>query len=176
MSSESCMLTVQCLCFFFLKAIVVDQAFSYQFTYQCSSLSHHNHTFFLHCYVFFCHYLEPFTDILFLIKSLHFKLPPAIVFVSSCPASESHMFQSRYRETIVQILIHCFCCGSSCFLYFYIQFLTDSDVFFNVVVWTDIFLVFLFFFQKIENGRFASYRYFAHAKVNESDFLMITKR
>uniref|UniRef100_A0AAX7V9C9 Vacuolar protein sorting 13 homolog A n=1 Tax=Astatotilapia calliptera TaxID=8154 RepID=A0AAX7V9C9_ASTCA len=30
--------------------------------------------------------------------------------------------------------------------------------------------------QKIENGRFASYRYFAHAKVNESDFLMITKR
>ncbi|XP_028980284.2 vacuolar protein sorting-associated protein 13A isoform X3 [Esox lucius] len=30
--------------------------------------------------------------------------------------------------------------------------------------------------QKIENGRFAKYRYFAHAKVNESDFLMITKR
>ncbi|KAM9475939.1 intermembrane lipid transfer protein VPS13A isoform 2-T2 [Clarias gariepinus] len=30
--------------------------------------------------------------------------------------------------------------------------------------------------QKIENGRFARYRYFAHAKVNESDFLMITKR
>ncbi|KAJ8380884.1 hypothetical protein SKAU_G00016620 [Synaphobranchus kaupii] len=29
--------------------------------------------------------------------------------------------------------------------------------------------------QKIENGRFAKYRYFAHAKVNESDFLMITK-
>lgn len=81
---------------------------------------------------------------------MHFKLPPAIVFVSSCPASESHnMFQSRYRETIVQILIHCFCCGSSCFLYFYIQFLTDSDVFFNVVVWTDIFLVFLFFFRKL---------------------------
>ncbi|KAK3540200.1 hypothetical protein QTP70_028391 [Hemibagrus guttatus] len=30
--------------------------------------------------------------------------------------------------------------------------------------------------QKIENGRFAKYKYFAHAKVNESDFLMITKR
>uniref|UniRef100_A0A672P178 Vacuolar protein sorting 13 homolog A n=1 Tax=Sinocyclocheilus grahami TaxID=75366 RepID=A0A672P178_SINGR len=30
--------------------------------------------------------------------------------------------------------------------------------------------------QNIENGRFAKYRYFAHAKVNESDFLMITKR
>ncbi|XP_015828201.3 intermembrane lipid transfer protein VPS13A isoform X1 [Nothobranchius furzeri] len=30
--------------------------------------------------------------------------------------------------------------------------------------------------QKIENGRFAEYRYFAHAKVNDSDFLMITKR
>ncbi|XP_074493929.1 intermembrane lipid transfer protein VPS13A isoform X2 [Sebastes fasciatus] len=30
--------------------------------------------------------------------------------------------------------------------------------------------------QKIENGRFAKYRYFAHAKVNESDLLMITKR
>uniref|UniRef100_A0A4W4DQ44 Vacuolar protein sorting 13 homolog A n=1 Tax=Electrophorus electricus TaxID=8005 RepID=A0A4W4DQ44_ELEEL len=30
--------------------------------------------------------------------------------------------------------------------------------------------------QKIENGRFAKYRYFAHAKINESDFLMITKR
>ncbi|ROI74411.1 Vacuolar protein sorting-associated protein 13A, partial [Anabarilius grahami] len=30
--------------------------------------------------------------------------------------------------------------------------------------------------QSIENGRFAKYRYFAHAKVNESDFLMITKR
>ncbi|KAL0979681.1 hypothetical protein UPYG_G00188180 [Umbra pygmaea] len=30
--------------------------------------------------------------------------------------------------------------------------------------------------QKIENGRFAKYRYFAHAKVNESDFLMITQR
>ncbi|XP_028312141.1 intermembrane lipid transfer protein VPS13A isoform X2 [Gouania willdenowi] len=30
--------------------------------------------------------------------------------------------------------------------------------------------------QKIENGRFAKFRYFAHAKVNESDFLMITKR
>nr|XP_020458048.1 vacuolar protein sorting-associated protein 13A isoform X1 [Monopterus albus] len=30
--------------------------------------------------------------------------------------------------------------------------------------------------QKIENGRFAKYRYFAHAKVNDSDFLMITKR
>uniref|UniRef100_A0A8C7Q7U3 Vacuolar protein sorting 13 homolog A n=1 Tax=Oncorhynchus mykiss TaxID=8022 RepID=A0A8C7Q7U3_ONCMY len=29
--------------------------------------------------------------------------------------------------------------------------------------------------QKIENGQFAKYRYFAHAKVNESDFLMITK-
>lgn len=33
-----------------------------------------------------------------------------------------------------------------------------------------------FVFQKIENGRFAKYRYFAHAKVNDSDFLMITKR
>ncbi|KTG45527.1 hypothetical protein cypCar_00012669 [Cyprinus carpio] len=30
--------------------------------------------------------------------------------------------------------------------------------------------------QNVENGRFAKYRYFAHAKVNESDFLMITKR
>ncbi|XP_052420043.1 vacuolar protein sorting-associated protein 13A isoform X3 [Carassius gibelio] len=30
--------------------------------------------------------------------------------------------------------------------------------------------------QSVENGRFAKYRYFAHAKVNESDFLMITKR
>uniref|UniRef100_A0A8B9RG09 Vacuolar protein sorting 13 homolog A n=1 Tax=Astyanax mexicanus TaxID=7994 RepID=A0A8B9RG09_ASTMX len=30
--------------------------------------------------------------------------------------------------------------------------------------------------QKIENGRFAKYRYFAHAKVNDSDVLMITKR
>ncbi|XP_026177375.1 intermembrane lipid transfer protein VPS13A isoform X2 [Mastacembelus armatus] len=30
--------------------------------------------------------------------------------------------------------------------------------------------------QKIENGRFAKYRYFAHAKINDSDFLMITKR
>ncbi|XP_030592859.1 intermembrane lipid transfer protein VPS13A isoform X2 [Archocentrus centrarchus] len=30
--------------------------------------------------------------------------------------------------------------------------------------------------QNIENGRFAKYRYFAHAKVNDSDFLMITKR
>ncbi|XP_051963977.1 intermembrane lipid transfer protein VPS13A-like isoform X2 [Xyrauchen texanus] len=30
--------------------------------------------------------------------------------------------------------------------------------------------------QCIENGRFAKYRYFAHAKVNDSDFLMITKR
>ncbi|CAG08424.1 unnamed protein product, partial [Tetraodon nigroviridis] len=30
--------------------------------------------------------------------------------------------------------------------------------------------------QKIENGRYAKYRYFAHAKVNESDILMITKR
>ncbi|RVE68151.1 hypothetical protein OJAV_G00088880 [Oryzias javanicus] len=30
--------------------------------------------------------------------------------------------------------------------------------------------------QKIENGRFAKYRYFAHANINESDFLMITKR
>ncbi|XP_060787336.1 vacuolar protein sorting-associated protein 13A isoform X2 [Neoarius graeffei] len=30
--------------------------------------------------------------------------------------------------------------------------------------------------QKIENGRFAKYRYFAHAMVNDSDFLMITKR
>ncbi|KAM7416667.1 hypothetical protein PAMA_018632 [Pampus argenteus] len=30
--------------------------------------------------------------------------------------------------------------------------------------------------QKIENGRFAKYRYFAHAKVNDSDFFMITKR
>ncbi|XP_061528280.1 vacuolar protein sorting-associated protein 13A [Phycodurus eques] len=30
--------------------------------------------------------------------------------------------------------------------------------------------------QKIENGRFVKYRYFAHAKVNDSDFLMITKR
>lgn len=30
--------------------------------------------------------------------------------------------------------------------------------------------------QRIENGRFAKYRYFAHAKVNDSDFLMITKR
>ncbi|XP_063050952.1 vacuolar protein sorting-associated protein 13A [Engraulis encrasicolus] len=30
--------------------------------------------------------------------------------------------------------------------------------------------------QKIENGRFAKYRYFAHASVNDSDFLMITKR
>ncbi|XP_062310041.1 LOW QUALITY PROTEIN: vacuolar protein sorting-associated protein 13A [Osmerus eperlanus] len=30
--------------------------------------------------------------------------------------------------------------------------------------------------QKIENGRFARYRYFAHAKINDSDFLMITKR
>ncbi|MED6270407.1 Vacuolar protein sorting-associated protein 13A, partial [Characodon lateralis] len=29
---------------------------------------------------------------------------------------------------------------------------------------------------KIENGRFAKYRYFAHAKVNDSDFFMITKR
>ncbi|XP_014027654.1 vacuolar protein sorting-associated protein 13A isoform X1 [Salmo salar] len=29
--------------------------------------------------------------------------------------------------------------------------------------------------QKIENGQFAKYRYFAHAKVNESDYLMITK-
>ncbi|XP_041111906.1 vacuolar protein sorting-associated protein 13A isoform X1 [Polyodon spathula] len=29
--------------------------------------------------------------------------------------------------------------------------------------------------QKIENGRFAKYKYFAHAKVNETDFLMITK-
>ncbi|XP_061117583.1 vacuolar protein sorting-associated protein 13A isoform X1 [Conger conger] len=29
--------------------------------------------------------------------------------------------------------------------------------------------------QKIENGRFAKFRYFAHAKVNETDFLMITK-
>ncbi|KAG9337212.1 hypothetical protein JZ751_029692, partial [Albula glossodonta] len=29
--------------------------------------------------------------------------------------------------------------------------------------------------QRIENGRFAKYRYFAHAKVNETDFLMITK-
>ncbi|MFT7811875.1 vacuolar protein sorting-associated protein 13A isoform X2 [Arapaima gigas] len=29
--------------------------------------------------------------------------------------------------------------------------------------------------QKIENGRFAKYKYFAHAKVNDSDFLMITK-
>ncbi|XP_039606495.1 vacuolar protein sorting-associated protein 13A isoform X2 [Polypterus senegalus] len=29
--------------------------------------------------------------------------------------------------------------------------------------------------QKIENGRFAKYRYFAHAKVNDSDFFMITK-
>uniref|UniRef100_H3C3Y7 Vacuolar protein sorting 13 homolog A n=1 Tax=Tetraodon nigroviridis TaxID=99883 RepID=H3C3Y7_TETNG len=29
---------------------------------------------------------------------------------------------------------------------------------------------------KIENGRYAKYRYFAHAKVNESDILMITKR
>uniref|UniRef100_A0A3P8W6X5 Intermembrane lipid transfer protein VPS13-like C-terminal domain-containing protein n=2 Tax=Cynoglossus semilaevis TaxID=244447 RepID=A0A3P8W6X5_CYNSE len=28
----------------------------------------------------------------------------------------------------------------------------------------------------IENGRFAKYRYFAHAKVNDSDFFMITKR
>uniref|UniRef100_A0A3P9IZU8 Intermembrane lipid transfer protein VPS13-like C-terminal domain-containing protein n=2 Tax=Oryzias latipes TaxID=8090 RepID=A0A3P9IZU8_ORYLA len=28
----------------------------------------------------------------------------------------------------------------------------------------------------IENGRFAKYRYFAHANINESDFLMITKR
>ena len=36
---------------------------------------------------------------------------------------------------------------------------------------------FLFFFsQKIENGRYAKYKYFAHAKVNESDILMITKR
>lgn len=30
--------------------------------------------------------------------------------------------------------------------------------------------------QQIENGRFAKYKYFAHAKVNESDFFMITKR
>ncbi|XP_017269300.1 vacuolar protein sorting-associated protein 13A isoform X2 [Kryptolebias marmoratus] len=30
--------------------------------------------------------------------------------------------------------------------------------------------------QKIENGRFAKYRYFAHAEVNKSDFFMITKR
>ncbi|XP_035999665.1 vacuolar protein sorting-associated protein 13A isoform X1 [Fundulus heteroclitus] len=30
--------------------------------------------------------------------------------------------------------------------------------------------------QNIENGRFAKYRYFAHAQVNESDFFMITKR
>ncbi|XP_061789259.1 intermembrane lipid transfer protein VPS13A isoform X1 [Nerophis lumbriciformis] len=30
--------------------------------------------------------------------------------------------------------------------------------------------------QKIENGRFAKYRYFAHANVNDSDFFMITKR
>ncbi|XP_051510128.1 intermembrane lipid transfer protein VPS13A-like isoform X3 [Myxocyprinus asiaticus] len=30
--------------------------------------------------------------------------------------------------------------------------------------------------QSVENGRFAKYRYFAHAKVNDSDFLMITKR
>ncbi|TNM89668.1 hypothetical protein fugu_003902 [Takifugu bimaculatus] len=30
--------------------------------------------------------------------------------------------------------------------------------------------------QKIENGRYAKYKYFAHAKVNESDILMITKR
>uniref|UniRef100_A0A3Q3WPE0 Uncharacterized protein n=1 Tax=Mola mola TaxID=94237 RepID=A0A3Q3WPE0_MOLML len=30
--------------------------------------------------------------------------------------------------------------------------------------------------QKIENGRFAKYRYFAHAKVNDSDFFMITKK
>nr|XP_015222054.1 PREDICTED: vacuolar protein sorting-associated protein 13A [Lepisosteus oculatus] len=29
--------------------------------------------------------------------------------------------------------------------------------------------------QKIENGRFAKYKYFAHAKVNDSDILMITK-
>ncbi|XP_066567209.1 intermembrane lipid transfer protein VPS13A isoform X2 [Amia ocellicauda] len=29
--------------------------------------------------------------------------------------------------------------------------------------------------QRIENGRFAKYRYFAHAKVNDSDFFMITK-
>ncbi|RXM32961.1 Vacuolar protein sorting-associated protein 13A [Acipenser ruthenus] len=29
--------------------------------------------------------------------------------------------------------------------------------------------------QKIENGRFAKYRYFAHANVNETDFFMITK-
>ncbi|XP_039476786.1 vacuolar protein sorting-associated protein 13A-like [Oreochromis aureus] len=91
------------------------------------------------------------------------------------PQQSHNMFQSRYREANLQILIHCFCCGSSSFLYFHIQFLTDSDIFLNVVVWSDIFLV-SFFFQKIENGRFASYRYFAHAKVNESDFLMITKR
>ncbi|KAM3866103.1 LOW QUALITY PROTEIN: intermembrane lipid transfer protein VPS13A-like [Diretmus argenteus] len=30
--------------------------------------------------------------------------------------------------------------------------------------------------QKIDNGVFAKYRYFAHAKVNDSNFLMITKR
>uniref|UniRef100_A0A3B3URY5 Vacuolar protein sorting 13 homolog A n=1 Tax=Poecilia latipinna TaxID=48699 RepID=A0A3B3URY5_9TELE len=30
--------------------------------------------------------------------------------------------------------------------------------------------------QTIENGRFAKYRYFAHAKINDSDFFMITKR
>ncbi|KAM4746510.1 intermembrane lipid transfer protein VPS13A isoform 2-T2 [Anableps anableps] len=30
--------------------------------------------------------------------------------------------------------------------------------------------------QKIENGRFAKYRYFAHAKINDSDFFMITKK
>ncbi|KAM9858498.1 intermembrane lipid transfer protein VPS13A [Aulostomus maculatus] len=29
--------------------------------------------------------------------------------------------------------------------------------------------------QKIENGRFAKYKYFAHAKINDSDFFMITK-
>uniref|UniRef100_A0A3B3Z2I0 Vacuolar protein sorting 13 homolog A n=1 Tax=Poecilia mexicana TaxID=48701 RepID=A0A3B3Z2I0_9TELE len=29
--------------------------------------------------------------------------------------------------------------------------------------------------QTIENGRFAKYRYFAHAKINDSDFFMITK-
>lgn len=46
---------------------------------------------------------------------------------------------------------------------------------FSLVVCVDIHLLCLSP-QKIENGRFAKYRYFAHAKVNDSDFLMITKR
>lgn len=127
----------------------------------------------------FCHSLPLSTALLFSIKCSHLKLLPAIVFVSSHLSSPHHniftlcaalMFFYRCFECIVMEQT----AYTSWHLYYSLIFFFKL---FSVLLFVIIFTHFLsLFLQKIENGRFAKYRYFAHAKVNESDFLMITKR